>query len=524
VSSALSDSGHVEILLSGPTKWNAWREENPSIIPDLSGIALKLSERQLGPINGGPINLRSARLRGAMLRFATLSAAHLGAADMSECDLVHARFDGADLQSTNLSGAQLDHADFATANLANANLCGASLTFAALTDADLEGANMSNANLAHVRLTRANLRYANLNDALLDHVDFADADLANADLRGANLSHAKNLTKQQLEEAVTDGSTTLPSQLISSISWSVKRSETGGANEQFSPRVRHWNVAKKSSYNQRAWIAGVAFIGGALVTSGLIWQHINAPEPFDASPTHRESDQSLDEQKPDVRQSASQPEGPEMTMKDPGSATHQSAPSVVELPAPAATDKMDLPENRPEPGSAPEPTASAQGANLDAHRAPDDDGSRPLEREIEPRKHALEIQDGTPPIDSPESSGSRHGTAPDALTKAPQTATAEALSAPTQGATEQSTVSPLSDSKPPITFPLPSVAIPQEAPPLPLRKPVKGEASEPPDVVRKSADFKADTVHRAKLPRLVEKKTAHRSAAGWVADLLAGGF
>ena len=62
------ETNHAEILRSGPTAWNAWRDKHPSTIPDLAGIALKLSERQLGPISGGPINLRSARLQDAGFR------------------------------------------------------------------------------------------------------------------------------------------------------------------------------------------------------------------------------------------------------------------------------------------------------------------------------------------------------------------------------------------------------------------------------------------------------------------------
>ena len=130
----LPDPQDVEILRSGPRAWNAWRENNPSTVPDLTGIALSLSERQMGPINGGPINLKSARLQGAMLRFATLSAADLEAADMSDADLVHARLDRANLSAANLSNALLDHADFAGATLTKVNLCGASLQHAILSD------------------------------------------------------------------------------------------------------------------------------------------------------------------------------------------------------------------------------------------------------------------------------------------------------------------------------------------------------------------------------------------------------
>ncbi|MGZ5916640.1 MAG: pentapeptide repeat-containing protein [Methyloceanibacter sp.] len=135
----MPEATHVEILRSGPRAWNAWREKNPSTIPDLSGIALKLSERQMGPINGGPINLKSTCLKDAFLRFATLLAADLEAADMSNADLVHARLDHANLSSANLRNVLLDHADFAGANLTQANLCGASLQHAKnLTQAQIE--------------------------------------------------------------------------------------------------------------------------------------------------------------------------------------------------------------------------------------------------------------------------------------------------------------------------------------------------------------------------------------------------
>jgi uncharacterized protein YjbI with pentapeptide repeats len=122
-----ADSQHVELLRRGPRPWNEWRAQNPSITPNLVGIALSVGDRQLGPINGGPINLAFARLRHAFLRFATLTGADLEGADLSDTDLRDARLESANLSGADLSDALLDRADFAGANLANANLCGASL-------------------------------------------------------------------------------------------------------------------------------------------------------------------------------------------------------------------------------------------------------------------------------------------------------------------------------------------------------------------------------------------------------------
>ena len=154
-----TDSEHIEALRRGPRSWNHWRARNPSLIPNLVGITLGVSERQLGPINGGPINLASARLRRASLRFATLTAA------------------------------------------------------------DLAGADLSDADLRAVRLDRANLTGANLSGAVLDDADFRGAKLDGADVKGVNLRVARNLGQSQLDAAVGDEHTVLPGDLTRPRSW-----------------------------------------------------------------------------------------------------------------------------------------------------------------------------------------------------------------------------------------------------------------------------------------------------------------
>jgi pentapeptide repeat protein len=155
-----ADSQHVEALRRGPRSWNEWRARNPFLSPNLTGVALSVGERQMGPINGGPINLASVRLRHASLRFATLTGANLEGADLWDADLSDARLDGA-----NLSGADLT-------------------------------------------------------ETLLDRADFANAKLAGANLSGASLQEARNLTQSQIEEAVGDVFTLLPPHLIRPAAWS----------------------------------------------------------------------------------------------------------------------------------------------------------------------------------------------------------------------------------------------------------------------------------------------------------------
>ena len=116
-----------EILRRGARAWNAWRDDYPWIIPDLTGIAPSVIECQLGPLTGGPVNLANARLRGARLGRATLSEANLEGADLSEADLTHARLDRANLSYANLRNANLDRADLSNARLMRADLSGANL-------------------------------------------------------------------------------------------------------------------------------------------------------------------------------------------------------------------------------------------------------------------------------------------------------------------------------------------------------------------------------------------------------------
>ena len=138
-----ADSEHIELLRRGPRPWNEWRAENPSILPNLVGVALSIGDRQMGPINGGPINLAHARLRHAFLRFATLTGADMRGADLADADLREARLERADLSGADLSDAQLDGVDLADASLAGAR----NLTTAQLHEAEGDAATVLPANV-----------------------------------------------------------------------------------------------------------------------------------------------------------------------------------------------------------------------------------------------------------------------------------------------------------------------------------------------------------------------------------------
>jgi uncharacterized protein YjbI with pentapeptide repeats/peptidoglycan hydrolase-like protein with peptidoglycan-binding domain len=258
-------------LRSGPNAWNAWRQKNPTAVPNLAGISLEASERQLGPKHGGPINLKAALLRDAELRFVILTTADLAAADLSGADLAHARLDHADLRGAKLSSSCLDYANLDGADLSELSLHRATLRFTSLVAANLEAADLSGANLTHAGLGGANLRAANLRNARLDYADFAGAELSDANLHGANLQNAKNLTPSQLEQSLGDASTILPPHLQGLVSWSPARSEIAPSALMLAPSFVVRRAAKSRSFRPPLWIGAVVSI--MALAAAAWWQY-----------------------------------------------------------------------------------------------------------------------------------------------------------------------------------------------------------------------------------------------------------
>ena len=75
---------------------------------------------------------------------------------------------------------------------------------------DLHGAFLRRTDLSRANLTRANLSGADFSFAVLRGANLKDADLRGTILRGADLSEVRNLTREQLAEAVIDTETKLP--------------------------------------------------------------------------------------------------------------------------------------------------------------------------------------------------------------------------------------------------------------------------------------------------------------------------
>ena len=181
----MANEKHVAILKQGVDAWNAWRDENPDIRPDLREANL----------HGA--NLREADFESAGLREANLHGADLYGADLSRANLSGANLYREGLSEANLGGANLREADFESADLSRANLSGANLQKAKLIEADLteanlrramlDGANLRGADLSRANLSRANLSRADLRGANLDSATLVRTDLRGADVTGCRI-------------------------------------------------------------------------------------------------------------------------------------------------------------------------------------------------------------------------------------------------------------------------------------------------------------------------------------------------
>jgi hypothetical protein len=149
----MAENDHVLLLRHGAEAWNAWREANPSLHPDLREANLNgtdLSGAMLRDADLEKAALSRANLTGANLSGADLGGAYLSGAALGEANLRGADLKGTTLSGTNIKGANLSLADFSGANLSNADLTNTDLSGATLNAANLRLSNESNAELRGV--------------------------------------------------------------------------------------------------------------------------------------------------------------------------------------------------------------------------------------------------------------------------------------------------------------------------------------------------------------------------------------
>tara|TARA_B100000686_G_C16779278_1_gene970685 strand:- start:987 stop:1649 length:663 start_codon:yes stop_codon:yes gene_type:complete len=152
--------------------------------------------------------------------------------ELSRADLCGVDFNGIDLDTANLNEALLIGADLSQAYLVNLNCRKANLGGANMFGSNIDGADLSGSNLAKVDFSEASLcgailvgadigaradfsetdfSGANLQGAIMKTGRFMNAVLEKTDLRGADLRLTEELRAEQIQCAIIDSKTMLPS-------------------------------------------------------------------------------------------------------------------------------------------------------------------------------------------------------------------------------------------------------------------------------------------------------------------------
>jgi hypothetical protein len=101
----MANPEHLQILERGVEAWNAWREHNEDMRPDLNKAGLFEAD------------LTGANLAGADLTYAILTDTHLVGATLRRAYLIRAILTGADLTGADVSGVDLYETVFGNSNL-----------------------------------------------------------------------------------------------------------------------------------------------------------------------------------------------------------------------------------------------------------------------------------------------------------------------------------------------------------------------------------------------------------------------
>lgn len=139
---------HLKVFRRGVTSWNKWRDKNPDVIPELTGIELDTE-------NLDGINLSQADLRGVILKAVTLNNSLL--------------------ENANLEGAALKHVSFLSSNLRNANFSKANLKYVKFNDSKLSKSSFYTATLSKISFVFANLNDVNFSNTKIIGVNFNES-------------------------------------------------------------------------------------------------------------------------------------------------------------------------------------------------------------------------------------------------------------------------------------------------------------------------------------------------------------
>jgi hypothetical protein len=103
----MANEEHLALLKQGVMTWNAWRDKNPRIQPDLSGTDLVDMDLM-------DADFSTALLARADLSGANLSGVHLRRAHLSGADFTRAHLSGADFTKAHIGWTVFGDVDLST--------------------------------------------------------------------------------------------------------------------------------------------------------------------------------------------------------------------------------------------------------------------------------------------------------------------------------------------------------------------------------------------------------------------------
>jgi len=158
----MANPEHENILQQGVEKWNAWRQANPGIEPDLSNcfIPRGLLLKREGPVRK---ELTKKGINYAAIRDKILKQV----INFSHVNFHRSSFEGGWYNDANFEGANFYEADLSRAHLSNTNLRNCNFRKAYLDRADLSGADIINANLNRATLVNANICGARIENCIV---------------------------------------------------------------------------------------------------------------------------------------------------------------------------------------------------------------------------------------------------------------------------------------------------------------------------------------------------------------------
>jgi uncharacterized protein YjbI with pentapeptide repeats len=224
----MANSEQLLILIGqGVRRWNEWRIQNRTVLPDLSGA--RLEKRDLRGANFSRTNLKNASFVGARLGHSFFTNADVSDADFQNAELRDAYFWRVNASRARFGERLLEGDSFGGAHLARMNFKGANFSRAYLFAADFFGADLESANFVGTTLTHANFSTANVSNANFSEASMSGANLAWADARGAKfcgaLMRGASLVEAKLQNADFSGA-----KVYGVSAWDVELENTNQSN------------------------------------------------------------------------------------------------------------------------------------------------------------------------------------------------------------------------------------------------------------------------------------------------------